>query len=146
MRSAYPAVFLCALACASVPSTARLSSTGAAAPAAASVASSGGTASSLGSSEGARAYKPHLAIFERLSEAIGVPKEEILYVGDSPFADVIPDGTINAIDLSLPRGRLNNRLPGGEPAAATALLFGRRPNGLFGAMSDSSAVMRGSST
>jgi 2-haloalkanoic acid dehalogenase type II len=40
------------------------------------------------SSEGARAYKPHLAIFERLSEAIGVPRDEILYVGDSPFADV----------------------------------------------------------
>lgn len=40
------------------------------------------------SSEGARAYKPHQAIFERLSEVVGVPREEILYVGDSPFADV----------------------------------------------------------
>ena len=48
MRSAYSAVFLCALACASVPSTARLSSTGTAAPTAATVVSSGGTASSHG--------------------------------------------------------------------------------------------------
>src|SRR6187551_3046565 len=48
MRSAYSAVFLCALACASVPSTARLSSTGAAAPTTTTVVSSGRTASSRG--------------------------------------------------------------------------------------------------
>jgi hypothetical protein len=47
MRSAYPAVFLCALACASVPSTSRLSSTGAQ-PAAATLATSGATTSSRG--------------------------------------------------------------------------------------------------
>ena len=40
------------------------------------------------SSERARAYKPHAAIFGRLSRALGVAGEEILYVGDSPFADV----------------------------------------------------------
>jgi 2-haloalkanoic acid dehalogenase type II len=40
------------------------------------------------SSERARAYKPHVAIFEKLSQALGVPREDILYVGDSPFADV----------------------------------------------------------
>ena len=43
MRSAYPAVFLCALACASVPTTSRLSTTGPAAPAAASLATSAST-------------------------------------------------------------------------------------------------------
>ena len=37
MRSAYPAVFLCALACASVPTTSRLSTTGPEAPETASL-------------------------------------------------------------------------------------------------------------
>jgi 2-haloalkanoic acid dehalogenase type II len=41
------------------------------------------------SSEAARAYKPHVAIFDALSEAIGVPHENILYVGDSRLADVV---------------------------------------------------------
>ena len=40
------------------------------------------------SSERARAYKPHQSIFEKLSEGIGVPRERILYVGDSMLADV----------------------------------------------------------
>jgi hypothetical protein len=40
MRSAYPAVFLCALACASVPNTSQLSTTGPASPAAASLSKS----------------------------------------------------------------------------------------------------------
>jgi 2-haloalkanoic acid dehalogenase type II len=41
------------------------------------------------SSETARAYKPHEAIFVALHEAIGVAKENILYVGDSRFADIV---------------------------------------------------------
>jgi len=40
------------------------------------------------SSEQARAYKPHVAIFEELSRAIGVPRANIVYVGDSRFADI----------------------------------------------------------
>jgi 2-haloalkanoic acid dehalogenase type II len=40
------------------------------------------------SSEEARAYKPHESIFQRLCEAMGVPPENILYVGDSRLADV----------------------------------------------------------
>jgi 2-haloalkanoic acid dehalogenase type II len=40
------------------------------------------------SSEEARAYKPHESIFQRLSEAMGVAPENILYVGDSRVADV----------------------------------------------------------
>ena len=40
------------------------------------------------SSESARAYKPHVAIFRRLSEDMGLPPERILYVGDSRMADV----------------------------------------------------------
>jgi hypothetical protein len=40
MRSAYPAVFLCALACASVPSSSRLSTTGTESPASAFASSS----------------------------------------------------------------------------------------------------------
>jgi 2-haloalkanoic acid dehalogenase type II len=40
------------------------------------------------SSEGARAYKPHVAIFDALAKDLGVPKSNILYVGDSRFADI----------------------------------------------------------
>jgi 2-haloalkanoic acid dehalogenase type II len=40
------------------------------------------------SSESARAYKPHVAIFRQLSEQLGLPAERILYVGDSKLADV----------------------------------------------------------
>ena len=40
------------------------------------------------SSEEARAYKPHISIFQRLSEELGVAPEGILYVGDSRLADV----------------------------------------------------------
>lgn len=40
------------------------------------------------SSEEAQAYKPHVSIFQRLSEELGVAPENILYVGDSRLADV----------------------------------------------------------
>jgi 2-haloalkanoic acid dehalogenase type II len=42
----------------------------------------------LVSSESARAYKPHVSIFETLSRSLGVPRERIIYIGDSRFADV----------------------------------------------------------
>jgi putative hydrolase of the HAD superfamily len=41
------------------------------------------------SSESARAYKPHAAIFRELASQVGLPPENILYVGDSRLADVI---------------------------------------------------------
>ena len=40
------------------------------------------------SSESARAYKPHAAIFRNLSASMGLPPQQILYVGDSRLADV----------------------------------------------------------
>lgn len=40
------------------------------------------------SSESAKAYKPHVAIFRQLSESMGLPPAHILYVGDSLLADV----------------------------------------------------------
>lgn len=40
------------------------------------------------SSESLRAYKPHRATFAVLAERLGVAPDEILYVGDSPYADV----------------------------------------------------------
>jgi 2-haloalkanoic acid dehalogenase type II len=40
------------------------------------------------SSESAQAYKPHVAIFECVSKELSLPRENILYVGDSRFADV----------------------------------------------------------
>jgi len=46
------------------------------------------------SSESLRAYKPHRAIFMALSDRFGVAPDEILYVGDSPYADVA--GGMNA--------------------------------------------------
>ena len=41
------------------------------------------------SSESAQAYKPHAAIFRDLATQVGLPLENILYVGDSRLADVI---------------------------------------------------------
>ncbi|MQC48513.1 MAG: HAD family hydrolase [Chloroflexi bacterium] len=46
------------------------------------------------SSESLRAYKPHRAIFNALADRFAVSPQEILYVGDSPFADVA--GAANA--------------------------------------------------
>lgn len=46
------------------------------------------------SSESLRAYKPHRSIFLALADRFGVAPDEILYVGDSPFADVA--GAANA--------------------------------------------------
>lgn len=40
------------------------------------------------SSESLRAYKPHRATFAALRERLGCAPNEILYVGDSPYADV----------------------------------------------------------
>ncbi len=40
------------------------------------------------SSESTRVYKPHRAVFEALAEALKLPLESILYVGDSRFADI----------------------------------------------------------
>ncbi len=40
------------------------------------------------SSETARAYKPHRRAFEHAAERAGLPMAELLYVGDSPTADV----------------------------------------------------------
>jgi len=39
-------------------------------------------------SEEARTYKPHVAIFRRLCEAMALPPDKVLYVGDSRLADV----------------------------------------------------------
>ncbi len=40
------------------------------------------------SSQTAQAYKPHVSIFRHLSANMGLEPEQILYVGDSPLADV----------------------------------------------------------
>jgi 2-haloacid dehalogenase len=41
------------------------------------------------SSERVRAYKPHRAIFEATAKALALESEEVMYVGDSQFADVL---------------------------------------------------------
>jgi 2-haloacid dehalogenase len=41
------------------------------------------------SSESARSYKPRRRIFEQAAERFGLPIADVLYVGDSPIADVL---------------------------------------------------------
>jgi 2-haloalkanoic acid dehalogenase type II len=41
------------------------------------------------SSETARSYKPRPRIFQRACELLGLPPEQVLYVGDSPMMDVL---------------------------------------------------------
>jgi 2-haloalkanoic acid dehalogenase type II len=41
------------------------------------------------SSEGARSYKPRVPIFRQAVERFSLPPEAVLYVGDSPAADVL---------------------------------------------------------
>jgi 2-haloalkanoic acid dehalogenase type II len=41
------------------------------------------------SSEGARSYKPRRGIFEQAAERFDLPPDQIMYVGDSPIADVL---------------------------------------------------------
>jgi FMN phosphatase YigB (HAD superfamily) len=43
----------------------------------------------LVSSETARAYKPHAAIFLTLVNELGLAPDEVLYVGDSRLADIV---------------------------------------------------------
>ncbi len=40
------------------------------------------------SSEGLRAYKPHVSIFQQMCQRMGLEPHEALYVGDQPWADV----------------------------------------------------------
>jgi 2-haloacid dehalogenase len=66
------------------------------------------------SSESARSYKPRARIFHATAELLGVQPSELLYVGDSPIADVL--GARNA---GLPVAWLNRygaRLPDTVPA------------------------------
>lgn len=63
------------------------------------------------SSEGARAYKPHRAIFEAAATALGLSVEQILYVGDSRYSDVLgaknagmPMAWLNRAGAELPEG------------------------------------------
>ena len=41
------------------------------------------------SSEAVRSYKPRATIFRALCDALGLPPGEVLYVGDSPIADLL---------------------------------------------------------
>ena len=52
------------------------------------------TAEVVLSSEAARSYKPRLPFYRQLCESLDLPAEAILYVGDSPYADV--NGSNNA--------------------------------------------------
>ena len=65
------------------------------------------------SSESARVYKPHAAIFRKLADELGLPPESILYVGDSRLADVT--GAANA---GLHTAWLNRRRSGDDPNAS----------------------------
>ena len=59
------------------------------------------------SSESARAYKPHIAIFQHLADQMGLPLESILYVGDSKLADVTGARHAGMMAAWIRRGRNN---------------------------------------
>ena len=61
------------------------------------------------SSESARSYKPRAPIFLHTAEQLELPPERVLYVGDSPFADVLgathagmPVAWVNRYGATLP--------------------------------------------
>ena len=63
------------------------------------------------SSEGARVYKPHEAIFRRVADGLGADLGQVLYVGDSHFSDVLgakragmPMAWVNPSGRPLPDG------------------------------------------
>jgi 2-haloalkanoic acid dehalogenase type II len=65
------------------------------------------------SSEGARAYKPHRAIFQAVADALSLDLEEILYVGDSRYSDVLgaKHAGMPMAWLNRPRAELPEDLP-----------------------------------
>jgi len=65
------------------------------------------------SSETARVYKPHEAIFHRLAAEMGLEPGEIMYVGDSHFADVL--GAKHAGLQAAWFNRAGRELPEGVP-------------------------------
>jgi 2-haloacid dehalogenase len=58
------------------------------------------------SSEQARAIKPNPAIFDRLSEMLGLPKSQILYAGDNPIPDVLGPMRAGMITAWVNRARM----------------------------------------
>ena len=66
------------------------------------------------SSESVRAYKPHEAIFHRLAAELGLEPHEVMYVGDSHFADVL--GARHAGLRVAWLNREGRELPEGVPA------------------------------
>jgi 2-haloalkanoic acid dehalogenase type II len=66
------------------------------------------------SSEDVGAYKPHVSIFNTLSESIGVPLPNILYVGDSRAADVAGGKNAGLRVAWVNRGRVSFHPPSGE--------------------------------
>lgn len=76
------------------------------------------------SSEEVRAYKPHPAIFREALRRLDLRPEEVLYVGDSPYADVLgarhmgmPVAWVNRRGAPLPK-----RVP--QPTVTVATLTG----------------------
>ena len=69
------------------------------------------------SSESAQAYKPHISIFRRLGDELGLPASRILYVGDSRLADVAgaKNAGMRVAWVRRPAGQTVNRSIEGEP-------------------------------
>lgn len=67
------------------------------------------------SSETARAYKPHAAIFLTLVNALGLAPEDVLYVGDSRLADIVgaKNAGLRAVWINR-KGALNRSLDTSE--------------------------------
>jgi 2-haloalkanoic acid dehalogenase type II len=66
------------------------------------------------SSESARVYKPHAAIFRSLADELGLPPQKILYVGDSRLADVTGAKNAGLRAAWVSRGRNSEWSAGGR--------------------------------
>jgi len=81
------------------------------------------------SSESARSYKPRPRIFRQVCGLLGLTPKQILYVGDSPVADVLgahaagmPVAWINRAGIALPKGTPNPELELSDLSQLVAML------------------------
>jgi FMN phosphatase YigB (HAD superfamily) len=95
------------------------------------------------SSESARAYKPHMAIFLTLSEALSLPPERILYVGDSRLADIVgaKNAGLQAAWINR-QGARNRSIEANGSGASDAVLARFPPDYEIASLTELAAILR----
>jgi 2-haloalkanoic acid dehalogenase type II len=95
------------------------------------------------SSESARAYKPHMAIFLTLSEALDLPPERILYVGDSRLADIVgaKNAGLQAAWINR-QGARNRSIEANRSGASDAVLARFPPDYELASLTELAAILR----